>query len=212
MTKSGRRDETHGMNTVGQKRRIEERQGFLCGVLWLCRMKGSPGKENVCTLRCSCEGDTSLAITHNTLDWTSFSRPLQVSSGRNAGSSAALKEVFVRPLGWWRRNMAGTGLWIVHHLWSQKTLWTTQTNSEQCLGSSNECREEDSDSPAEVWLLSLLADQTRRLLMMKKVAGVCVCANCTWWGSRLLWNVTVREITHAGNSIEVVWQKQYLLN
>lgn len=39
---------------------------------------------------------------------------------------------------------------------------------------SNECEEEDSDSLAGVWPPRILADQTCRLLMMKKVAGVCV--------------------------------------
>lgn len=63
---------------------------------------------------------------------------------------------------------------MVHHLRSQRTLWTTQMNSERSLGSSNECEEEDSDSLAGVWPPRLLADQTCRLLMMKKVAGVCV--------------------------------------
>lgn len=47
-------------------------------------------------------------------------------------------------------------------------------NSEWSLGCSNACREDAAVSPAEVWLQRLLADQTCRLVMMRKVADVCV--------------------------------------
>lgn len=197
-----------------------EQWGCECGIQWLCKMR-SPGERKIyahwgaAVAKVSTVGETGPWPFHTTLDCSLASLD-KWATVEKQGAPALWKgsacEDSNKTSGRWQA--AG----VVNEMWPEQVgewciicepkgisrlSWTIQMNSERSLGWSNECEGEDSDSLAGVWRRRLLADRTCRLLMMTKVAGVCVCVQIAHDEVPVSWNVSVRGITHPGNLIEV---------
>ncbi len=125
-------------------------------------------------------------------------------------SSAVFKEVSMRgpsqdgrPLQWWREIcLEQAGAWCI--------IWTPPGRHKRTVkGLSARIMNAEGKIPIPR-PPRLLADQTCRLLMMKKVAGVCV--QIAHDEVPVSWNVSVRGITHAGNPIEVATKRSLTKN
>lgn len=186
---SDKREGTAGTNTAGGIRGWRIRR-VVCGIPWLCRMKGSPGRRRVyvqwgaAVAKVLTAGETGL--WHFTQGWASFSRPWQVSVVERRGATLLWKRSA------WEESRARTERWQISGVEQEKDSWNVNKWAVRGLWLGDEWEEKVGRLAAACGrgLLSRLPDSSTRKRWQLRAS------NCTWWGSHLLERIRRRNYTY----------------